>query len=150
MTIITVPNKILEKKSEEVPVVDEKVKKLVDEMLKIKKQSKGVGLAANQIGVNLRIAVVGFEPEDDEDKPIPEYILINPKISYRSDDLATQSEKCLSDKDEPVDVPRSKNIHVQYIDINGKKKKLKARGVLSRIIQHEIDHLDGKTISFYK
>ena len=150
MEIITTPNKILESKSEKVPEVSDKIKKLVDKMLKTKKQSKGVGLAANQIGVNLRIAVVGFKPEDDKDEAIPEYILINPEITYKSDEISTQSERCLSDKDEPIDVPRATKIHVQYIDIDGKKKKLKARGVLARIIQHEIDHLDGKTISYYK
>lgn len=150
MEIITTPNKILESKSEKVLAVDDKIKALINKMLKTKKRSKGVGLAANQIGVNLRIAVIGFKPEDDKDKAIPEYVLINPEITYKSDETSTQSERCLSDKDEPVDVPRAKKIHVQYVDVNGNKKKLKARGILARIIQHEIDHLDGKTISYYK
>lgn len=149
MPIVKSPNKILDEKTKEVKKINDTIKKLVDRMISVKDKNEAVGLAANQIGEPYRIAVVGYKDEKDE-FTIPEIVLINPVITWRSIEKTTQKERCLSVTEKEYDVPRAKKIHVQYTDLKGNKKKLKARGILARIIQHEIDHLDGKKISDYK
>jgi peptide deformylase len=147
--IVKAPRKILDSKTKEVTEINGDIKKLVDKMISVKDQEKAVGLAANQIGQSHRIAVIGYKDEKDE-VSIPEIVMINPIITWKSPDSVTQKERCLSVTEREYDVPRAKKIHVHYLDIEGNKKKLKARGILARIIQHEIDHLDGKKISDYK
>ena len=150
MKIITVPNHVLDKKTKDVTSFDQKLAKIVNKMLDIKKQKDAVGLAANQIGISYQIAVTGFEDKENEKVSIPEMILINPRITWKSNNLLTQKERCLSVNDKDYDVPRSKKIHIQYQDLDGKKIKFNARGILARIIQHEIDHLNGIKISDYQ
>ena len=149
MTIIKSPHKILNSKTKEVAKINDEIKKLINEMISIKDKNKAVGLAANQIGKSHRIAVIGYKGKENEIS-IPEIVMINPIITWKSPEYSTQKERCLSVTEREYDVPRAKKIHVHYTDIEGSKKKLKARGVLARIIQHEIDHLDGKKISDYK
>lgn len=149
MKIIKAPHKILNSKTKEVAKVNDETKKLIEEMILVKDKNKAVGLAANQIGKPHRIAVIGYSGKKDE-MSIPEISMINPVITWESPDHSTQKERCLSVTEKEYDVPRAKKIHVLYTDIEGNKKKLKARGILARIIQHEIDHLDGKKISDYK
>ncbi len=149
MSIVKAPNKILDLKTKEVTKIDSNIKKLVNKMFEIKNERKAVGLAANQIGEPYKIAITGYKAENDKEKDIPEYVLINPKILVRSKDKIVQKERCLSVEKE-YDVPRSKKIIVEYQDLEGNKRKIKTRGILSRIIQHEIDHLEGKKISDYK
>ena len=150
MKIISAPNNILNQKTKKVMSFDRKLTEIIDKMKDIKKQKDAVGLAANQIGVPYQIAVIGFKNKEDEKSSIPEMVLINPKITWNSNNLLTQSEKCLSVNGKDYDVTRPKKIHIQYQDPNGKKRKIKAKGILARIIQHEIDHLNGKKISDYQ
>lgn len=150
MEIITVPNHVLNKKTKDVTSFDQKLAKIVNKMLDIKKQKDAVGLAANQIGIPYQIAVTGFKDKEDKKISIPEMILINPRITWKSSNLSVQRERCLSVNDKDYDVPRSKKIHIQYQDLDGKKRKFNTRGKLARIIQHEIDHLNGNKISDYQ
>lgn len=156
MEIITTPNPILAEPAQDVIEIDSKIKSLIEGMWHTHTEKNALGLAATQIGVGLKVAVVGFEPseeqlkKDPDLKPIPKYTLINPKLVWHSNNLKAEKEACLSVPDDEADVPRYDKIHVEYQDKTGKKKKLKARGVLSRIIQHELDHLNGVTIINYK
>jgi peptide deformylase len=136
MKIITYPNKILDKKAAKVkdPLSPE-IKKLVKDMLKTMKESDGAGLAAPQVGKSLRICTVQYEGNS--------YVLINPQISSYSREKEIGEEGCLSFPGKFIPVKRSKKIKVRYVDEKGGKIKMKAEEMLARIIQHEIDHLEG-------
>ncbi len=104
---------------------------------------RGVGLAANQIGLDLRLAVILLPNPDDEDAPPTRYVIINPKI------LAMRGEKvdeegCLSIPGLWANVKRATDITVKYLDENGVEQVKRARGLLAKAFQHEVDHLDGK------
>jgi len=156
MQIITVPNKILKNKTREVKKIDSKIKSLIKMMREVLKESRGVGLSAPQIGRRERISIIGFTPTEEELKKnpnlpvVPKMVLTNPQITWKSKEIKVESEGCLSIPDIRVEVPRHKKIHLKYINEAGQKKKLKTRGLLARIIQHETDHLNGKIITDYK
>ncbi|HUD20971.1 MAG TPA: methionyl-tRNA formyltransferase [Candidatus Saccharimonadales bacterium] len=130
---------------QEVTVFDATLKREADEMLKIMKQFNGIGLSGNQVGLDKRMIVCGYEPLDKKDDfpRIPETVLINPKIVKYSKDKIVFTEGCLSFPGLELPVERPAKIVVEAQDLNGKKITIKAGGLLSRIIQHETDHLDG-------
>lgn len=109
------------------------------DMLETMKKEKGVGLAAPQVGKSVRMVAVGSEKEP--------FIMINPEITYYSKDAAVESEGCLSLPGEEYPVERPKKIRFKYIDEHGNKVKRKAKGLLARVVQHEVDHLDGVLIT---
>lgn len=156
MKIIQAPNKILKTKSKSVEKIDEKVLDLIEEMWKTLDEASGVGLAAPQIGKSISLAVIGFEPSEKmlekhpDIKSIPKKVLINPIIVWNSPDKSIEKEGCLSCGKAEIEVPRYKKIHVEHLDEKGRKQKIKARGYIARIIQHEIDHLNGKLITDYR
>jgi len=156
MKILQAPNKILNQKTQAVPKVDSEVMSLIGEMWKLMDEAKGVGLAAPQVGKSISLAIIGFEPTAEmlEKNPklvaIPKITLINPKIVWNSKDTSIEKEGCLSCGKIEVEVPRFKKIHVEHLDENGKKKKTKARGMIARAMQHEIDHLQGRLITDYQ
>jgi peptide deformylase len=122
-------------------MIDSSVRKLAQDMLDTMYDSDGVGLAAPQIGVSKRIMVIDVSGEDDPPKPI---VFINPEIIERDGELTGQ-EGCLSFPDVYFEVQRFNRVVVRFQDLRGKMLKLTAEGnLLSRAIQHEIDHLDGE------
>ncbi len=126
-------------KEESRPVeVDDELRKLVDRMIKIMYAADGVGLAAPQIGVLRRIIVFRFDNEVN--------VLINPKITWKSEDTATEAEGCLSLASLAVDVERSNRIRAEGEDLEGNHKIYEVEGLKARILQHEIDHLEGLMI----
>ena len=129
---------VLRQKSPPVPRVDDAVRQLVDDLFDTMHAAKGVGLAANQIGVAQRVAVVDIGDEDP-----PPLALINPVILHRGDELETAEEGCLSIPDIFGDVARPAHIVLEALDPDGKKFRVEANGYKARAIQHEIDHLDG-------
>ena len=136
LPIITYPNDILRKKSESIKKADDKIKRLILDMEKTMLEKDGVGLAAPQIGKNIRLIIV-----NTKDGPIA---MINPRITRKSWRKEKGEEGCLSIPDffgGPI--KRNKKIRVIYCDKKDKKIKLKAEGLLARIIQHEVDHLNG-------
>jgi peptide deformylase len=135
MKIVLHPNKILREKTEKVEKIDKEIKDLIKEMKKIMIQQNGVGLAANQIGKNLSIFVAY------DNKKF--YTFINPEIVKFSGKEKIMEEGCLSVPNVWGQIKRYEGVVVSYQDLFGKKKKLKARGLLAQIIQHEIDHLNG-------
>lgn len=136
LKIITYPNPILREKSQNVAdVLNEEIQALIPEMIETMKAKDGVGLAAPQIGKNIRLVVI-----EHKDKTLT---IINPQIIKKSLLKEWDEEGCLSLPHKYGQIKRHKNITIKYLDENGKKQILKANGLLARIIQHEIDHLDG-------
>jgi len=137
--IVIEPDPILRKKSEPLENVDTDLKKLMDDMLETMYAAPGIGLAAVQIGILKRLVVIDIS-KDEKKNPL---FLINPEITFKSKITSSYEEGCLSLPGQFAEIERPAECHVNYIDYNGKEKKLKADGLLATCIQHEIDHLNG-------
>ncbi|MFA4871572.1 MAG: peptide deformylase [Patescibacteria group bacterium] len=136
LKIITQPNPILRKKSQAVKdILAQKIQELIPRMAETMINHDGVGLAAPQIGKNIRLITVNHK-----DRVLA---IINPKITKKSFLKEWGEEGCLSVPDKFGEVKRSKSIIIEYFDEKNNQKILKAPGLLARVIQHEIDHLDG-------
>jgi len=136
LKILKYPNDFLRKKVKEVEdFKDPRLARLVSDMLKTMETEKGIGLAAPQIGSDLRICVARVDN-------IP-HALINPQIKSFSRKREIFEEGCLSFPGKFFPVERSVKVKVKARDLSGKKIKIKAEGLLARVLQHEIDHLDG-------
>ena len=141
--IITVPNEILKKISDPIEKVGINEKQLINDLFETMYNSKGIGLAAVQVGILKRILVIDVSTKDEKKEPLS---FINPIIKNVSNETSVYEEGCLSIPDTFIEIERPKVCEVEYIDINGKKKDLKCDGLLSTCLQHEINHLDGKLI----
>ncbi len=140
LPILTPPHPLLRAKTRKVGPDDmDRVHGLVPQMLATMYAAPGIGLAAPQVGVLLRLAVVDLQPED---APAP-IVLINPEITRVSEDWAVREEGCLSLPGQYADVSRPARVHVRYADMDGRMHDLDAEGLLAACLQHEIDHLDG-------
>ncbi|MHA1540617.1 MAG: peptide deformylase [Alphaproteobacteria bacterium] len=139
------PNSVLRQVAKKVKEITPAVLKMLDEMLALMYVANGkggVGIAAPQIGVLKRLLIVDPEAREKENRnPI---FMINPKITHFSADKCEYEEGCFSIPEIYAPVIRSVACKVEYTDRDGKLQKLEADGFLSRVIQHEIDHLDGK------
>ena len=138
--IIIEPDIILRKKSETVESVNDNLRRLMDDMVETMYEAPGIGLAAVQIGVLKRVIVVDVSKESNKKNPL---FLINPEIKFMSENKLTYEEGCLSLPGQFAEIERPAECHIKYIDYNGKVKELKANGLLSTCVQHEIDHLNG-------
>ena len=134
MEIRKIGDPILKIKAKKVEKIDEKVKNLVRDMIETMKFSNGVGLAAPQVGESLRIIVVDYE-----ENPIA---FINPEI-LEMDGEVLDYEGCLSVPGVEVPIKRAERIIFKAQDLQGRTKRYKAKGLLARVIQHEVDHLEG-------
>ena len=141
--LITVPNEILRKKSQNIEKVGQYEKELVKELFETMYHHKGIGLAAIQIGIPKKIIVLDVSQKDDQKNPL---CFINPVIKKISDEKSKYEEGCLSIPNTFIEIERPKTCIVEYIDIEGEKNIMKCDGLLSTCIQHEINHLDGKLI----
>jgi len=133
--IVTLGNPILRQKAQPVSKITKAEQQLIDDMFETMEENEGVGLAAPQVAVPKRIFVARWEGET--------YALINPVIEWRSDDLVSGMEGCLSIPRVQAEVNRHLKIRVKALDRNGNKVVIEPEGWLARIFQHEIDHLDG-------
>ena len=131
---------VLKQESREVTEFDDKLLQLTQLMFEVMDREDGVGLAAPQIGV-LKKIFVWRDPDTDERSTF-----VNPRIVARSDDLDITSEGCLSVPGRPMDVARHDWVEVEAQDVRGGPISLRAEGLLARIMQHEIDHLEGHLI----
>jgi len=129
-------NPVLRKKSQPITEVDKDILNLIKDMTETMLKVDGVGLAANQIGENIRIFVIN-------PKLSKKYIFINPEITKISNKTELVEEGCLSLPNVFVKKERAKSLKIKAIDENGKQFKLKAKNMLARAIQHEMDHLNG-------
>ena len=137
--ILIYPEKKLRKKSLHVEKVDKKIHRLLDDLADTMYHAPGVGLAAPQIGENLRVLVVDVSTKE-EDNDLLE--LINPEITHSSGTQSSE-EGCLSIPGFYGNITRKKNVTVEALDRNGEEIVIEAEDLLSRVLQHEIDHLDG-------
>ena len=138
--IIIGPDTILRKKSEILEKVDSELKELMDDMLETMYAAPGIGLAAVQVGILKRLIVIDVSKEKEKKNPL---FLINPKIISKSKNTSIYEEGCLSLPGYFAEIERPAECQINYTDYNGKKKEMKARGLLATCIQHEIDHLNG-------
>jgi len=129
---------VLRQRATPVGAVDDAVRQLVDDLFETMRAAKGVGLAANQVGVARRVAVVDV----GEDDP-PPLVLINPRIVHASDVTETAEEGCLSIPDIYGEVERPLAVTVEALDRDGRPYRVEVAGFKARAVQHEIDHLDG-------
>jgi len=142
-TIVTLPDPVLRRKAHKVSNFDKDLQVLVDDMIETMRDAPGVGLAAPQIAQSVRLIVVEYGDEDDEDAPKKLYVVVNPEIVEASEEMVNGVEACLSVKGLVGDVDRHQKVVVKGLNRYGKPAKIKAEGWLARIFQHEIDHLDG-------
>jgi len=133
-------DRVLRQPAKRIAKVDDSIRQLAREMLETMYSSNGIGLAAPQVAVNKQLIVIDCEPDKPENPPL---ILINPQIIGYSPELCKAEEGCLSIPDVFLDVIRPQAIEVSYKDEQGKPRKLQANGLLARVIQHEMDHLNG-------
>ena len=138
--IVIEPNPILRKKSENLEKVDDELRSLLNDMLETMYSAPGIGLAAVQVGILKRLIVIDISKEKDRKDPL---FFINPEIISRSKNTSIYEEGCLSLPGHYAEIERPAECHIKYIDYNGKEKEIKANGLLSTCIQHEVDHLNG-------
>lgn len=139
-----VNNPILRARSQEVDKIDKSLAEFFPVLKKMMRTHDGVGLAAPQIGKNIRvIATTQWQKKGDKKKFVWEIIMINPKLLQVSKETFLAEEACLSVPDVYGYVKRHKNIMIEYMDIKGNKQTKKLKDFNATIVQHEIDHLDG-------
>ena len=139
-TILTEPNNILRKISKPVENIGESERLLMDDMLETMYAANGIGLAAIQIGIPKRIIVMDIGGKDGKKEP---RFFVNPVIKNKNLSKSTYEEGCLSVPNQFAEIDRPSKCEVEYLDYDGKKKMLKAEGLLATCIQHEMDHLEG-------
>lgn len=152
-TIVTLPEPVLRRKARPVTTFDKKLQTLIDDMIETMRAAPGVGLAAPQVGVSERLAVIEYSEDDEEDedtqdtdkpaKPKQLFVIINPEIVKASEEKVLGVEGCLSIPGLVGEVERHEALQVKALNRHGKPLKIKAEGWLARIFQHEIDHLNG-------
>jgi peptide deformylase len=136
--IRTFGDPVLKSRATLVKGFDESLERLAQDMLRIMRENEGVGLAANQIGRLKRIFVAAYEDQ--------EFVVINPVVEWNSEGMEKDEEGCLSLPGTRVEVERPYAVTVSGKDASGTPVRLKAEGLLARIFQHEIDHLNGVLI----
>lgn len=147
--IVTVPDSVLREKAKPVRQITPEIQKLIDDMIETMRDAPGVGLAAPQVGVGIQVIVVEYAEgsenaeEDAESKPPKLYAVINPEITRHSEETELGAEGCLSIPEYMGEVERYSTVTLKGLDRHGKSFKLKAKGWMARIFQHEIDHLNG-------
>src|SRR3990172_5246491 len=141
--IITLPDHLLRKASARIERVDEDIRKLAGDMLETMYAAPGVGLAAVQVGVPIRLVVLDTAKDGEKPRSL---VLINPEIVTLGSEMRLHEEGCLSIPDVRIDIERPASLTLRYIDGDGKPQELNAEGLLATAIQHEIDHLNGKLI----
>lgn len=151
MTILPVliaPDPRLNEIADPVHIVNDEVRQIVENMFETMHAAQGCGLAATQVGIMKRILVLSLPKSMDETEP--RHAIINPEITYLSEEQWTVCEGCLSYPiEERLELTRPAHVKIKYLDEHGIEKELSASGWLSRAIQHEIDHLNGITMVNY-
>jgi peptide deformylase len=138
--ILVIPDKRLRQKSAVVKTVDKPLRKLVDDMFETMYAAPGIGLAAIQVGVPQRVVTMDLGKKDEPKQP---QVFINPEVVWKSPEVATYEEGCLSIPEYYEEVERPQKVRVKYMDIDGKPREIEADGLLATCLQHEIDHTNG-------
>jgi peptide deformylase len=140
LPIITAPDPRLKLIAKPVASVDAEVRRLMDDMLETMYAAPGIGLAAPQVGVTRRVLVVDVAREAESPQPLR---IANPEILWRSEEMATYNEGCLSLPEHYADVERPARIKLRYLDYENEIREVEMEGLLATCVQHEMDHLDG-------
>lgn len=144
LKVLTYPSSALSLPAKPITEITEEIKTLAEDMLYTMEKNNGIGLAANQVGVLLQIAVINIDDiQEEEIKNKMPLILINPKIINFSKELMEYEEGCLSFPELKINISRPKKVTVSYKDLNNQQQTIKAEGLLAICLQHEIDHLKG-------
>jgi peptide deformylase len=141
--IVTLPQTILRHKAHKVSDFGPDFQTLVEDMVETMRIAPGVGLAAPQVGESIRLIVVEYGDEEDEELLSKLYVMVNPEITYASEDTLIGTEGCLSIPGIQGEVERFAAVTVKGLNRQGRPMTVKAKGWLARIFQHEIDHVDG-------
>ena len=152
LIIVKYPDPILRRNSKPVVKFNSELQRLIDAMVLTMRKAEGIGLAAPQIGKSLQLIVIEFTPDPDEKEniePIPLTVLINPKIIVSSDVLVEMEEGCLSVPGRDINIIRPESVSIENTKPNGEKYTFDCSGLLARVCQHEMDHLQGKLIIDY-
>jgi peptide deformylase len=140
LDIIVAPDPVLKRRAELIACVDREVRRLMDSMLETMHAAHGIGLAAPQVGVLKRVIVVDISQPEEPARP---YRMANPEVVWRSSEVVSGEEGCLSLPEQFGEVTRPESVRVRYLDEDGEARELEAHGLLAKCVQHEIDHLDG-------
>lgn len=140
LPIITAPDPRLKIKARPVSAVDDEIRRLMDDMLESMYGAIGIGLAAPQVGQASRVIVVDVARDGEKPQPMK---LANPEIIWRSPELTTGNEGCLSLPEHYAEVTRPERIRLRYLDYQNEIREIEASGLLATCLQHEIDHLEG-------
>jgi peptide deformylase len=149
LEIATVGDPVLRERARELSAAElrsDELQRLIEDMIETKRAAHGAGIAANQVGRPLRLAVVEVEPGNPRYpyKPeVPLTVIVNPEIEPLDDELFLVNEGCLSVPDLRGDVERFVNVRVRYLDRHGEPHEEVRRGLTAGTFQHELDHLDG-------
>ena len=143
LKILEFPDPRLRTKATPVEVVDDELRRLIDDMFETMYEAPGIGLAATQVDVHKRLLVTDVSPDKSEP-----YVLINPEI-IEKDGVTVTDEGCLSVPGYYEEVERAEHIRVRFLDRKGDTQEMEAEGLLAVCIQHEMDHLDGKLFVDY-
>jgi len=136
------PDPVLRAKTARVENIDQSIQRLIDDMVETMHAAPGVGLAANQVGVSLQIAVIDLGDREENNPRQPLIVLINPEI-VSSQGSVVAEEGCLSITDFSENVKRAARVQVRAQDRTGKHFEIEAEGLMAKALQHEIDHLNG-------
>ena len=141
LKILTYPDNFLSQPARPLDNIDGDVQQMIDQMSETMYEAPGLGLAAIQVGWNKSLLIYDIAPPE-EGRSLN--VLINPRIIHQEGELVSENEGCLSVPEFRADVKRSASILVEGVDREGRPLKLEAHGMLAIVLQHEIDHLNGK------
>jgi peptide deformylase len=139
--LVKAPDPRLKLISEPISSIDKELRRLMGDMVETMYENKGIGLAAIQIGIPKRLAVIDLDPTGPDSKVL---YLINPKIVAASEELSTYQEGCLSVPEFWEEVHRPAKLTVEYMDEKGEMQRMDAEGLFATCLQHEIDHINGR------
>jgi peptide deformylase len=138
--IITLPDRRLRLVSEPVKDINGEIRALAEDMFESMYAAPGIGLAAIQVGVPIRLVTLDLAKKDEPKNPL---VLVNPEVLWRSDEMATYEEGCLSIPEYYEEIERPAQVKVKYRDLEGNTHEIDAKGLLATCLQHEVDHLNG-------
>lgn len=136
------PDPVLRNKTSRVERIDKSTETLIEDMIETMRAAPGVGLAANQVGVPLQLAVIDLSARENEEQRHPLLVIINPEIVHMEGSVI-EEEGCLSIPDYAENVKRAARVKVRAQDRTGKPFEIEAEGLMAKALQHEIDHLNG-------
>jgi peptide deformylase len=140
--IRTYPDPVLRQKTGRIETLDASLERLIDDMVETMHAAPGVGLAANQVGIPLQVAVIDLSAREEKGQRHPLLVLINPEMLFLEGSII-EEEGCLSIPEYTEKVKRASKVKVRAQDRTGKPFEMEAEGLLAKALQHEIDHLNG-------